>query len=100
MISMGTVIRLGAVAAGIAIAACATRATDIGAEGAVRVVNETLASEGRDPSEYKTKVEEQVELGQRCYCVSVWPREYENPGWERYLVDPATGRILGRAFVD
>ena len=93
-------LRTGLVLATIAFAACAMTAADIGPEGALTVVRETLKTKGRNPAEYGTKVEEGTAMGKRCYVVAVWPRVAENPGWEEYFVAPDSGRILGHAYVD
>jgi len=93
-------VRIGVVVLSMVLAACATKTLDIGPSGALRIVQETLSAEGRDPSDYGTKVEERIEMGRRCYVVAVWPLVYENPGWEQYFIDPHTGQEIGHAYVD
>ena len=90
----------GLVLATIVITACSTTATDIGPEGALSVVRETLKTEGEDPAEYGTKVEEGTAMGNRCYVVSVWRRVADNPGWKQFFIDPETARVVGEAYVD
>lgn len=81
---------------------CAPQAIDIGPAGALRVVREHMSSHGLPPDDYDMRVEEEpCEVGGgRCYCVAVWPRVYENPGWMQYWVEPMTGQINQLGIVD